>query len=290
MEGCLQHIVSVTNADESTTGKYDCAFKTNPMSSIVVGWEDLQKLINNHVHYKKQLETSLPPPPPPPPSSQGTPTHVDSIVDMSSPTIVTLPNGEKALGNLSDSTKLQLQQIGLTQLRNGKIVPASAQDCANERLDNAAMCLLHADKRLVLVPRDGNCMFSALAICYGGLISSSAIRQEAVNYVVAHWKDPDFPFCTFVQGQHPDETIESYTRRLLGPGKDWGDYPELVAAANVYRHHLYILDLELNATNLRAHYVEAEGLKASAARTYFVVRVGDNHYHAGAVSEIRMQR
>ena len=299
MEGCLQHIVSVTNADDSTSGKYDCAFKTNPMSSIVVGWEELQKLINNHVHYKKQLETSLstgpnptsqPPPPPPPPSSQGTPTHVDSIVDMSSPTIETLANGEKALGNLSDSTKQQLQQIGLTQLRNGKIVPASAQECANERLDNAAMSLLHADKRLVLVPRDGNCMFNALAICYGGLISSAAIRQEAVNYVVAHWKDPEFPFCTFVQGQHPDETIESYTRRLLGPGKDWGDYPELVAAANVYRHHLYILDLELNATNLRAHYVEAEGLKASAARTHFVVRVGDNHYHAGAVSEIRMQR
>ena len=113
VEGCLQHIVSVTNADESTSEKYDCAFKTNPMSSIVVGWEELQKLINNHVHYKKQLETSLPPPPPPPPSSQGTPTHVDSIVDMSSPTIETLANGEKVLGNLSDSTKQQLQQMRL---------------------------------------------------------------------------------------------------------------------------------------------------------------------------------
>jgi hypothetical protein len=192
--------------------------------------------------------------------------------------------GKMALGPLSDLTKQHLQQLGLTQLRNGKILPATAAECENERLDNAAMSLLHADKKLVLVPRDGNCMFNALAICYGGLISPAAIRQEAVNYVVTHWENPEFPCCDFVRGQHPDESTESYTRRLLGSAKDWGDYPELVAAANVYRHHLYILDLERNATNLRAHWVEAEGLDGSNARAHFVVRVGDNHYHAGAVN------
>ena len=133
----------------------------------------------------------------------------------------------------------------------------------------------------MLVPRDGNCMFNALAICYGGVTSPDAIRQAAVTYVVAHWDDQEFPFGEFVRNVHPDETTETYTRRLGGRGKDWGDYPELVAAANVYRHHLYILDLDTNATTLTTHYIEAEDLLRNAT-THYVVRVGDNHYHAGA--------
>ena len=124
-------------------------------------------------------------------------------------------------------------------------------------------------------------MFNALAICYGGITSPATIRQEAVAYVIAHWDDPEFPFGEFVRSNHPEETRDTYTRRLLPPGKDWGDYPELVGAANVYRHHLYILDLDSNATTLKAHYIEAEDLLGTAT-THYVVRVGDNHYHAGA--------
>jgi hypothetical protein len=44
---------------------------------------------------------------------------------------------------------------------------------------------------------------------------------------------------------------------------------------------LYILDLHPDATTLNTHYIEAEDLEANAT-THFVVRVGDNHYHAGA--------
>ena len=227
------------------------------------------------------------PPPPPPPArppsvlDSATSTHVDYIVSMASPTLVRTGDGNMGIDALSDETKQHLLKLGLTQLRNGKILAATAEESRNEQLDNVALSLLHADKTLVFVPRDGNCMFNALAICYGGATSPAAIRQAAVTYVVGHWDDPEFPFGEFVRNVHPNETTDTYTHRLGGPGKDWGDYPELVAAANVYRHHLYILDLDPDATTLNTHYIEAEDLQANAT-THFVVRVGDNHYHAGA--------
>jgi hypothetical protein len=263
------------------------------MSFIKVGWDQLREFVRNRMHATKSdaslpTDAHLPPPPPPPlpplltPLEKATSAHVDYIVDMACPTIIKLADGNLTLGALSSSAKEHLNKLGLTQLRNGKILPATAEESQVELLDNTAMSLLHADKELILVPRDGNCMFNALAICYGGLISSAMIRNAAVTYVVANWDDKDFPFRTFVQNTHPGETTDSYKRRLLPPSKAWGDYPELVAAANVYRHHLYILDLPPNATKLTPHLIEAEGLLANAT-TYFVVRVGDNHYHAGAV-------
>ena len=226
------------------------------------------------------------PPPPPPPArapsvlDSATSTHVDYIVSMASPTIVRTGDCNMAMLALSDETKQHLKKLGLTQLRNGKILAATAEESRNEDLDNAALSLLHADKTLVFVPRDGNCMFNALAICYGGATSAAAIRQAAVTYVVGHWDDPEFPYGEFVRNCHPNETTDTYTHRLNGPGKDWGDYPELVAATNVYRHHLYLLDLDADERAFTTHYIEAEDLEENAT-THFVVRVGDNHYHAG---------
>ena len=230
--------------------------------------------------FATSLTTSGHPPPPPPLPETFVPS-VDYIVSTASPSIARTVDGNVVLEGLSDVTKQHLQKLGLTQLRNGKILPATAEESRNEQLDNAALSLLYADKRLVFVPRDGNCMFNALAICYGGIISPATIRQEAVAYVIAHWDDPEFPFGEFVRNMHPEETRDTYTRRLLPPGKDWGDYPELVGAANKYRHHLYILDLDSSATWLQPHYIEAEDLLGTAT-THYVVRVGDNHYHAGA--------
>ncbi len=163
--------------------------RRNLLPFHIAGGDQLPEYVGNVASSEiKLLDTSLttpanPPPPPPPPPlptllKTATSTRVDYIVKMASPRIDTSVDGNVVLGPLCDLTKQHLQKLGLTQLRNGKILPATAEESRNEELDNAALSLLHADKTLVLAPRDGNCMFNALAICYGGIISPAAIRQE----------------------------------------------------------------------------------------------------------------
>jgi hypothetical protein len=124
-------------------------------------------------------------------------------------------------------------------LRNQKKLPLQPHDL----LDNAVRTLLPACQWLSLVPRDGHCLFRALARCFGLGLSHVQIRCELVEFVAANWHGDEVEFGDWVQIANPgDTTANAYKARMLPPSRDWGDYSELVAAASIYQHHIMILE------------------------------------------------
>jgi hypothetical protein len=177
------------------------------------------------------------------------------------------------LGEIKDSQ----QYIRGMTMRNRKELPLTDPDTQGK----AVRSLLDPSLRLLLVPRDGNCMFRALAHCLGGCISHGVVRRDLVAHVVTFWNSNENEFGEFVRIAHADETVETYKKRLLGRGKDWGDYPELVAAAILYQHHIQVLELVDTEQPLSSMKIEVPGLLDDEAPTIHIVRVGQNHYHAG---------
>ena len=120
------------------------------------------------------------------------------------------------------------------------------------------------------------------------------LRKEIVEFVVSHWQDPDPDFASLVRVQHATETVETYRERMLGKKKDWGAYPEILAAARMLCKHVVIFSYNPDL-NIDENYDEdvemVNGLtslfissgqtrKLKVADTLHLLRIGDNHFHA----------
>jgi len=88
-------------------------------------------------------------------------------------------------------------------------------------------------------------------------------------------------YAEWIRYEHPNETPVTYKRRMLGRSKDWGDHPELVAAAEHYGHHIVVLEYAQDATSFREIIVHIPKVEFQNAPRIILIRVGRNHYHAG---------
>ncbi len=121
------------------------------------------------------------------------------------------------------------------------------------------------------------------------------LRKQIVEFVVSHWQDPDPDFASLVRVEHATETVETYRERMLGKNKDWGAYPEILAAARMLCKHVVIFSYNPDL-NIDENYDEdvemVNGLtslfissgqtrKFKVADTLHLLRIGDNHhFHA----------
>ena len=195
---------------------------------------------------------------------------------------------DTALSHTSGTNGTREQEMfsGMT-MRNCKQLPMAEP----EAQDKAVRSMLDASLKLRVVTRDGNCMFRALAYCYGRLgWTHATIRKDVVDHVVSNWNSSQQPFGEYVRVEHPDETSTTYHARMLGRGKDWGDYPELVAAAMIYQRHINVLQLEDREGQLSSMTIEIPGVSLDEAPTVVIVRVGHNHYHAGTNAQPTLLR
>ncbi len=64
--------------------------------------------------------------------------------------------------------------------------------------------------------------------------------KQIVDYVLSHWDNPEIEFATLIRMDNDKETPLSYQERMLGGRKDWGGFPELVAAARVFGTHIVV--------------------------------------------------
>jgi hypothetical protein len=166
---------------------------------------------------------------------------------------------------------------GMT-LRNQKNLPLHPHDL----LDNALRTLLPASQCLSLVPRDGHCLFRALARCFGLGLSHVQLRSELVEFVAANWHGDELEFADWIQIANPgDTTANAYKARMLPPSRAWSDYSEIVAAASIYQHHIMILEYIAAENRIQPIFVEVPGKEDEEAPTIHLARVGQSHYHAG---------
>jgi hypothetical protein len=85
-----------------------------------------------------------------------------------------------------------------------------------------------------MVQRDSHCLFKALIVCMQVTeLSHWDLRKKIVDFVLLHWEHPDTEFATFIRSEHENEIPHTYRERMLGAQKDWGDFPEILAAARV---------------------------------------------------------
>jgi hypothetical protein len=165
-----------------------------------------------------------------------------------------------------------------TPLRNKKIRPPLPHD----QLDIAVRTLLPASQRLSLVPRDGHCLFRALALCFGLGQSHVQLRGELVEFVAKNWHGEELEFAEWTSIANPgDTTADFYKVRMLPPSRQWGDYSEIEAAAAIYQHHIVILEYIADENRLHPILVEVPGKEDEEAPTIHLARVGQNHFHAG---------
>jgi hypothetical protein len=76
------------------------------------------------------------------------------------------------------------------------------------------------------------------------------------------------------------ETTISYRERILGPKDARGDYPELVAAGQVWNRHIVIMQPAPSQNTMTETRFELAGREFRESNTAYLVRVNDNHYHA----------
>ncbi len=150
--------------------------------------------------------------------------------------------------------------------------------------DAAARSLLPPDLDMSFVPRDGNCMFHALARSVPSTgLTHVLVRERIVEHVLNNWNDHTISYKVWICNTHKNETPETYKLRMLGRCKDWGDYPELVAAASIFQMKIAVLEYVEDATDLACTTIDASGLTNDEAPRIFLIRVGLNHYHAGTL-------
>jgi hypothetical protein len=78
--------------------------------------------------------------------------------------------------------------------------------------------------------------------------------------------------------------METYEKRILGRQKDWGDEPELVAAASIFQTSIQILEYVEDASALTSTIIECPGTIPQEEPGSRILRVGRNHYHAGSLT------
>ncbi len=76
------------------------------------------------------------------------------------------------------------------------------------------------------------------------------------------------------------ETPLTYQEKMLGGRKDWGGFPELVAAARVFGAHVVVFHYVHGAETLQSVFVSAPNLDFDDSPTIHLVRDQDKQYHA----------
>ena len=148
--------------------------------------------------------------------------------------------------------------------------------------DATAASLLPTTLDMVTVPRDGNCMFHALAISVASFaLTHEDIREKIVAHIIRNWNNNTTMYCEWIQAKYPSQTAETYKNRMLGKLKDWGDEPELVAAASIFETTIEILEYIDGAAALTSTIIDCPGTAPQEVPGIRLLRVGRNHYHAG---------
>jgi hypothetical protein len=125
-------------------------------------------------------------------------------------------------------------------------------------------------------------MFHALAISVPSFaLTHEDIREKIVAHIIRNWNNKTTTYCEWIQAKYPTQTAETYKNRMLGKLKDWGDEPELVAAASIFETTIEILEYVDGAAALTSTIIDCPGTAPQEVPGIRLLRVGRNHYHAG---------
>jgi hypothetical protein len=272
---------------------------------------NLLLLLQNPPPAEQVDSTKLVDPPPPPLTEPSPPANVwNSSPEVDSTTAVdrplvdgeTTPESAEGDGATTSKSKKGILKRTHTTLRKG--IGQLAVPLTQTYLhDAAASSFLPVHLSMKEVERNYHCLFKTLVLTMDGMsMSHWELRKRIVDYVVAHWQDPDPDFATLVGVEHETETVETYRERMLGKNKDWGAYPEILAAARMLGKHIVIFsyNTDMNIDESDDEDVEyVNGLtslfissgvtrKYQVADILHLLRIGDNHFHAvtngGAIS------
>ena len=83
-----------------------------------------------------------------------------------------------------------------------------------------------------------------------------------------------------VRMDNEKETPFSYQERMLGGRKDWGGFPEIMAAARVFGTHVVLFHYLHGDETLQSTFVSAPNLDFVSPPTIHLVRVIGKQYHA----------
>jgi hypothetical protein len=75
------------------------------------------------------------------------------------------------------------------------------------------------------------------------------------------------------------ETNNSYRTRILKPMYSRGDYPELVAAGQIWNRHIVVMQPAPSQSKMTQTRFILQELPISQRNTTYLVRVNNNHYH-----------
>jgi hypothetical protein len=152
---------------------------------------------------------------------------------------------------------------------------------SNQLHDAAASSLLPLDLYMKTVDCDCHCLFKAVMACMvTSCLSHWDVRKQIVDYVMTHWDDQENQFSKIVRMDNEKETPLSYQERMLGGRKDWGGYPEVMAAARVFGTHIVLFHYVQGDETLQSTFVSAPNLDFADPPTIHLVRVQDKQYHA----------
>ena len=183
-----------------------------------------------------------------------------------------------ALSDNPRRSRLNLQAN--KNLRNGTTVVA-LPPTQHALYDAAAESLLPPNLTLHPVPRDGNCMFHAILVSSGVPGTTHwDLRKNIVDHVISNWDDTEMPYSYLIRTEHPEETQETYRARMLGRNKDWGDFPELVAASTLLGRDIDILDYQEGAETLGTTPISTRDAEHPLNGKIVLLRVAKTHYHA----------
>lgn len=208
----------------------------------------------------------------------------------------------------------------------------------NQHADLEAGRCLKPGFRLRTIQRDKDCMFRALALCWGVKANTPYEVRDRIVYRLCDYVSEDGnteTFVSFMEKVHRKylkwekywgedcksllttiglnmnmvsvvtcegletcravlcgyplsrildflcgETTASYRERISYPKYRRGDYPELVAAGQIWKRHIVVLQPVPSQNVMTETRIDYAGLEVCESKTTYLVRVNDNHYHA----------
>ena len=156
------------------------------------------------------------------------------------------------------------------------------------QLDTAAMMLLPPGCSIVKVGGGVSSMYRALAHIWKGSESFHAeLRRCTISHICMNWNNDDALYVKAIQWADPEETSQTYRKRMLSMNHDCVGESELVAAGRVMDLHIKILhhsqpDHEYLTTlppnNLPGF--QDTGVTHNKYNTAYLLCVADGRYHA----------
>jgi len=164
--------------------------------------------------------------------------------------------------NTSDSKKSERVVKSLLKTKN------KLKDRTYETSDETSFSrsLLEAGFFVRRMDSDGNCMFRSIADqLVGDNQKHDQYRQEIINYIESH-KDH---FSFFIEDS---ENFEEYVQRMRQDG-EWGDQPELCAAAQCLNVNIFVHQVDSPTYVIRSE-------SATGARDIHLSYHGGCHYNS----------